>query len=298
MIDWQDLHVFGAVARHGTLTAAASELRLDHATVSRRLSNLEAALGVVLVQRFRRGCRLTPAGAEIAALVRGLESQAAAIQRVARASTTTLSGEVRVSAPPALASQVLALEAARIRSAHRGVCITLIGETRTASLAAQEADLAIRLSRPRESDAAARKVGEIAFRPYALESWLQATPEADWTFVTYDQTLEAAPQERALRRFAGEREIAFRANDLLSLVQACCAGLGVAMLPDYIGETHPELAPVEFDGSPVIRELWMVVHADVRRSPAVRAVMDAISTALRERFKPGTAMAVAQPGHR
>ncbi|HEX4709003.1 LysR family transcriptional regulator [Phenylobacterium sp.] len=284
MTDWQDLHVFAAVARHGSLSAAARELKLDHATVGRRLRSLEGDLAVGLVQRLSRGCRLTAAGAELAGLVAEIETTAHSVTRAAKALSQAVRGDVRLSAPPALASQVLAVQAAHLHRLYPDIRLTLVGETRSVVLGRQEADLAVRLSRPREPDAVARQVGAVAFRPYANATWLARTPAESWTFLGYDEHLEEAAQERALRELAADRPLVFRANDILSLHSACREGMGVAMLPTYMGDDCPELAPVDPTASPLLRPLWIVVHADLRRAAAVKAVADELSAALQRRF--------------
>lgn len=283
-LDWQDLKAFAAVARLQSLSGAARDLGIDHATVGRRLDNLERGLGVVLVQRLKRGCSLTPAGAELAILAADLEATTGAISRRARGLGDEIRGDVRISAPPAFASQYLITVAARLRHTHPQLRIVLIGETRTSILGRQDADLALRLSRPQEPEAIVRRVGAVTFRAYANAVWLAATAPEDWTFVGYDEELAQTPQEIALRQFAAGRPYIFQANDVLSLCAAAVDGLGIAMLPDFLAEPYPDLVAVTPEASPLQRELWLAVHGDVRRSPAVRVVMDEMIDALGKHF--------------
>lgn len=283
-LDWQDLKAFAAVARLHSLSAAARDLGIDHATVGRRLDNLERTLGVVLVQRLKRGCSLTVAGTELAALAADLEATTGVISRRARGLSEQIRGDVRISAPPSFASHYLVAVAAQLRQLHPLLRIVLIGETRTSILGRQDADLALRLSRPQEPEAIARRVGIVPFRPYADAAWLRATAPENWTFIGYDQELSRTPQEIALRQLAADRPYAFLANDVLSLCAAAVGGLGIAMLPDFLATPYPSLAPIAPEEPPLNRELWLAVHADVRRSPAVRVVMDAIIAALGAHF--------------
>jgi DNA-binding transcriptional LysR family regulator len=283
-LDWQDLKAFAAVARLHSLSAAARDLGIDHATVGRRLDNLERVLDVVLVQRLKRGCSLTAAGAELAVLAAELEATTGTISRRARGLSEEIRGDVRISAPPAIASHCLVALAARLRQRHPLLRIVLIGETRLSVLGRQDADLALRLSRPQEPEAIVRRVGSVTFRPYADSAWLQATPASDWTFVGYDAPLAQTPQEIALRQLAGDRRYVFLANDVLSLCAAARDGLGIAMLPDFVAQPYPALVAVDPAAPPLCREIWLAVHADVRRSPAVRLVMDDVVATLGARF--------------
>jgi DNA-binding transcriptional LysR family regulator len=273
-----------ALAHHGSLSEAARQLKMDHATVSRRIAALEQALGLRLVDRLSRRYMLTRDGAAIAEFAARIEADAFAIARVARGMTSGLAGKVEVSAPPAFASQFLARQAARLRERHPGIALVLLGDKRSVSLGRREADLAIRLSRPKERGGVARKIGSLGFGLYAARLYAQGRPPEALEFIGYDDDLEHLPQERWLHAFAGDRPFVFRANDVVSLQMAAREGLGVALLPSFIGE--PDEALIRIDGpQPAFsRELWLVVHGDLRRSPPVRAVMDFLAEVIGKAF--------------
>src|SRR5262249_51527761 len=108
MFDWEDLRYFAALTREGSLSAAARALKVDHATVARRVAALEDALGMKLVDRRGRSYELTADGERIAALASRMEDEADTIGRAARAVRPGLTGEVSISAPPNLASTFIA----------------------------------------------------------------------------------------------------------------------------------------------------------------------------------------------
>jgi DNA-binding transcriptional LysR family regulator len=273
MLDWEDLRHFAALAREHTLSAAARALKVDHATVARRVAALEASLGLKLVDRRPRSYVLTTDGERIAALAARMEEASFAVGRAVRAVQSALAGEVSISAPPLLASTLIAPRLAELRHAHPDLHVRLIGEKRPASLSRREADLAVRLSRPTEKRLVVRKIGTIAFGLYAAPGYLAAHDPESFEFIGYDESLDDLPQQRWLKAAAGARAIVLRTNDIDSQRAAARAGVGIAALPRYLGDADAALAPLDVRTRPVTRDIWLVVHGDLRRAPPVRAVM-------------------------
>jgi DNA-binding transcriptional LysR family regulator len=284
MFDWEDLRHFTALARFGGLSEAARQIKVDHATIGRRISALEQTLQVRLVDRLPRKVTLTREGRDVAELAARFEQAAFAIERAAKGFKSRLAGEVQISAPPAFASQFLAGQATRLRELHPGIQLVLCGERRSVSLSRREADLAIRLSRPKEKGGVIRLVGSLGFGLYASPDYVrERTPEA-FEFIGYDDDLDMLPQERWLRGFAGERPFIFRSNDIVSLQAAASSGLGIALLPNYMAEADGGLICLSKPQGIVRRELWLIVHGDLRRSPPIRAVMEFLATTISEAF--------------
>ena len=115
MFDWEDMRHFVALAETGTLSAAARALKVDHATVGRRVSALEQIFDTVLIERLPKRWVLTEAGRRVAALAEGMQNQAHALERAVKAQRSPLSGTVTISTPPALASHVLAPRLGSVR---------------------------------------------------------------------------------------------------------------------------------------------------------------------------------------
>lgn len=274
MADWEDLHHFVTLAREGTLSATARTLGVDHATVARRVAALEQSTGLKLVDRRSRATSLTDDGKRIAAVAAPMEEAAFAVGRAAQAAKPGVDGEVSVSAPPNLASSVIAPQLVRLRAQHPGIHIKLIGEKRKASLSRREADIALRLMRPVEGGLLVRKIGSFGFNLYGAPGYLEKTPPHALSFIGYDASMAESPQEVWLRTIIGEREVVLRTNDLESQVAAACSGLGVAALPHYLGDSNPGLQRHPVSGRPISRDVWLAVHRDLRQVPAVRAVME------------------------
>ncbi|HEX3765792.1 MAG TPA: LysR substrate-binding domain-containing protein [Kofleriaceae bacterium] len=225
---------------------------------------------------------LTAEGERIAALVAGVELATDAVARAARGLAPELGGAVSVSAPPTIANALIAPRLPVLRARHPGLSIHLIGDKRIASLARREADLALRLVRPTEPGLVARKVGGFEFALYGARPYVTGRPRAALEFIAFDDESEGLPQQRWLIVHAGRRPIVLRTNDLESQIAAARAGVGVAALPSFLAARHPELVRVAARGRPVAREVWLVVHEDLRGAPGIRAVMDFLVAATAE----------------
>ncbi|MBK1624421.1 LysR family transcriptional regulator [Afifella marina] len=279
-MDWENLRHYSVFATHGSLAGAARVLGVEHATVARRIAALEAHLQVKLVDRRGRRLTLTPDGERIAAIARTMESGAEAIARAAAGARAELSGEVVISAPPAYATARLAAPLAALRKRHPKLEIRLLGEFRSSALERREADIAVRLSRPETGEFTITKLGVMTFRLYASRSYLDETPEPDRTFIGYDGSMATAPQEVRLREIAAGRPIAFTASTAEIQLAAAKAGAGIAILPDFMAEQDGMLVAVSDDGPVFRRDIWLVVHSDMKAVERIRVTIEALKTAL------------------
>lgn len=281
MSDWENIRHFVALAREGTLSAAARTLGVDHATVARRVAALETSTKLKLVDRRARTTTLTEDGRRIALIASPMEEAAFAVGRAALAAKPGVDGEVTISAPPNFASAVIAPQLVRLRQQHPGIRIKLIGEKRRASLSRREADVALRLLRPVESGLFVRRIGSFGFSLYGAPAYLDKTPPHAFAFVGYDASMAESPQEVWLRTIIGERDVVLRTSDLETQVAAARSGLGIAALPHYLGDRDPRLQRYVVAAKPISRDVWLVVHRDLRQVPAVRAVMEFLASCLK-----------------
>lgn len=274
MADWENLRHFIAVARSGTLSGAARALKVDHATVSRRLAALEAELDVALVERLPRSCRLTAVGQQVFDQAATMESVADGVARIARAAHTPLIGKVTLSAPPVLAAHVLAQHLAHFRSRYPDIRLSLAAQAQQVSLSRREADVALRLVRPEETGSFARKLGVMAFGLYARRDYEHRETPDRWQFIAYDESFADMPQQQWLLGIAGARPVACELNDISGHLIAAGSGAGVAGLPCFLGDADPDLIRIGEDAPSFVRDIWLLVHRDLRKTPSVRAVMD------------------------
>ncbi len=273
MLDWENLHYFAVFSREKSLSAAARKLRVDHATVARRIAALEASLQLKLVDRRPRAYVLTGEGERIALIADQMVEGAFSIARIAKAGQQLISGEVSISVPPSTAANFIVPHLARLREQYPSIILRMIAETRLASLPHGEADIAVRLSRPTEDELVARKVGMMPFAFYATPAYLAANRAEDYVFIALDSSLEQSIQQRWLTNARADRQIVLHTNSPEIQRIAACAGVGVAVLPYFLGEIG-ELQQVELGDATMAREIWLAVHQDLHNTPAVRAVMD------------------------
>lgn len=272
---WDDVRFFLAVAREGGLSPAARTLGVEHSTVARRISQLEDGLRLRLFDRLPRRWSLTQDGRGLLDAALRLESEALAFTRAAVGAGAGI-GVVRISAPPALAGKWLMPRLCEHAQAWHGLSLELLAETRSSDLYRREAEIALRLSRPSQAGLTARRAGTIAFDLYGTREWLDRSP-AGWQFAGYADPLDTVPQMEALARFAADRPFVLRTNDLNVLFEACRAGLAVTTLPAFLADGDRSLTRLPGMEKPLCRDLWIVVHPDVRRSPQVRRVADLIA---------------------
>ena len=204
MFDWQDLKHF-ALARTGSLSAAARELGCDHATVGRRVAALEQVLGLRLIVRLPRSTPLTQDGQAIAGLAAEIEAQSQAIARHARSAGAAPQAGVRISAPPSIAAHILAPRIAEFNQAFPQIVVTLSGESALAELDRGEADIAVRMVRPQQPELLTQRIGMMRYALYAA-------PER--AAFAYDHHYQQQPHQQWLQQLLQGRPVVFQASDL------------------------------------------------------------------------------------
>src|SRR5260370_1756888 len=210
MADWEDIRHFLAVAQGGTLSGAARNLKVEQATVSRRLAALEAALDVRLVDRLPLARRVTTVGRRVVERAKEMEAGAHGIARLAKAAHAPLVGRVTLSAPPVLVAHLLVEHLARFRAEYPDIRLSLSAQGQQISLSRREADVAVRLVRPDEAGTMTRKVGAMAFRLYAHRSYAHLSAPERRQFIAFAHNFADIPQQRLLLGIAGDRPVACR----------------------------------------------------------------------------------------
>ena len=169
-LDWEDLRFALALARHGSLSAAARALSVNHATVSRRIERLQAAIGQLLFDRRKEGYRLTDTGEMVLDQLTRMDE--AVLSLLSLPMAVEDGGLVRLTAARVLADGFLIDRLGELRQRLPTTDIEMIGESRVISLARREADIAIRLGSPKDSELVGRKIGQIGFGFYASGAYL------------------------------------------------------------------------------------------------------------------------------
>ena len=277
-LSWDDLRVFLELVRAGSLKAAAARLSVEHSTVARRISGLEAALGLRLFDRLPRGWQPTNDASRLIVRAEAVEREVLALGRAA-SSIDELKGDVRISAPPVLLSLLVAPCLARLGATHPGIVPILNGARRVSDLDRAEADIALRLGPVSGPDLIVRKLGDVPYGLYGRPDQI-ARPVAERVYIGFDDSLPDLPQAVWLdaRAHQDGARIGLRSNDMATLLESARAGSGIALLPRFAVTALPELAELPCDVPFASRPLHMVMHPDIRRTPRVRLVADHIST--------------------
>lgn len=276
---WDDVRYFLALARTGTLSAASRQLAVEHSTVARRVGQLEAALSVRLFDRLARGWTLTAEGLDLCQRAEAVEQEMFALRR-ASAGIDVLAGRVRISAPPMILAHLLLPGLKTLRAEHPGLTLDLIGERREVDLIRAEADIAIRLGQPTEPDLVMQSLGEVAYGLYGLKAEI-TRPPSDRVYIGFDDSMPGLPQKQWLDGEVDGGRVGLRSNDMATMLHAALDGFGIALLPEFLAHTHPELEMLSPKTPPPIRPVFLVMHPDVRRSRRVRLVADSLAQAMK-----------------
>jgi DNA-binding transcriptional LysR family regulator len=273
MFDWEDLRHFSAFVRSGSLSAAAKELSVDHATVARRIASLESSLQLKLVDRRARAYVLTTDGQRVGEYAERMTASSFALEHFAGAGQQEVQGEVVLSAPPAFLGSLIALHIGTLAQRHPELSLRLIGSKTRASLARREADIAISLSCPRESTLVVSRLGHLDYALYANADYLGSATRQ--RFIGYDDSQAKSVQQRWLLEKSGTTDFVVRSNDLRIQALAAASGAGIVCLPAFIAAEHG-LVRVDPGMATLKVEVWMAVHEDVRNTPRIKAVTEFI----------------------
>lgn len=282
-IDWDDFRFVLAIVRGGSVSAAAKQLGVDHATVIRRVDRLERQLSAKLFDRRKTGYLLTEAGQRVADSAETMESTIAANQELVGGSLARLTGTVRIGAPDGFGTAFLAPRLAPFADRYPDLDLQLVATARLFSLSKREADIAISLTMPKEGRIVGRKLLDYRLGLYAAPGYLDRHPKiasrADLPrhrFVGYIEELLFTPELDYLPQVSPKISARFRSANLIAQLNATLAGFGIAVLPHFMASEHPTLLPVLPDDVSITRTFFMLMHADSKDLARIRAVADYI----------------------
>ncbi len=263
---WDDVRVFLAVAREGTLAAAAERLGVNASTVHRRVAALEAVLEAVLFERTPRGYALTHVGEALLPRAEETEEAIFGLRRVATGHDRSARGPVVLTLPETLL-EVIAPRLAVIQHRCPGLRPVLRADDRLLDLGV-EADVALRPGASPPEEAVGRRVGQIA---WAVYSGVGAASDR-WVVYCRDSGPPGAAGWR--RRERGDVSVVFEVSSVGAMhrVLGCTGAHG--LLPCYLGDSDPRLQRRSTLIPEARTDLWLLIHADLRRSARVRALVE------------------------
>lgn len=280
-MDWDGFRVLLAVIERGSFSAGARALGISQPTAGRKVAALEGELGARLLLRKNRGVALTPTGEQIVDDLRRMSEGAAAAMRRASGADPTPTSLVRISATEGLGALWLPRQLNALSTKDPSLRFELVVDNAAVDLSRRQADIAVRLFRPREPDLIARKVATVAFGLYASPSYLKqhGTPArlADLgkhNVIGFGDSGILPSYATWLKKLVPPERFVLRTTSLLAQQEAARAGFGIVIGTRAILDEDPRVKRVLPRARIPAMEAWLAVHADVRRNAAVARVYD------------------------
>ncbi|SJN13276.1 Transcriptional regulator [Halomonas citrativorans] len=283
---WNDFEVILAIATAGSLSGAARALRVSHATVFRRLGDIERRLGVILFERSRAGYRPTLAGEELADTARIMEEAALTAERKVAGRDLEPSGEIWVTTTDSLLMGLLAPMFTQFQLRYPGIILDVAVANQMLNLTRREADVAIRPSNHPPENLIGRRLTTIGQAVYGHRS-LGLTPGLPIDILTSQPWIGAGPrlQDSVLDQWMGYNELkassVYRVDTLVSILSTVRSGMGLAALPCYLADEDPDIIQLTDPIPELCYDLWLLVHPDLRGVVRIHALMDFLTEAIR-----------------
>ncbi|MCJ8323320.1 MAG: LysR family transcriptional regulator [Hyphomicrobiales bacterium] len=283
MLGWEHMPYFLAVARSGSLRAAAAEFNTTHGKINRQIGALETSYGVQLFSRSQTGLNLTPAGETLLPLAEDMEDMFIDARRYLLGLDRKESGIVRISMMTTFACEIMAPILAKLSKRYPDINIEVSLTDGLENLSRLESDISIRLAFDIEDDVVARKLYPVAIGTYASQAYLDeylnnASPNGQGLhWIGAGQGLPAnwvdnTPFPKA--------EIRHNIAETMLRLQLIRHGYGMAILPAYVSQKYPELVQVPGTSLALGRSVWILLHENLLKTTRVRRFADFISNEL------------------
>lgn len=285
-MDWDDLRIFLQLARSGRMSGAGRALGVDDTTVGRRVARIEGELGTALVNRAGRRTAITEQGHKLAEAAEEIES--IILRKIVGLGEEEmrLAGQVRVGAPEGLGVGYLARTLARLSAENPSLETELVALPRTYSLASREVDIAITLDRPAAGQVSIRKLTDYTLELYGTKAYLARHGRPATIDALKGHVLAGYIPELLFTSaldFSGgiAVEPIVRSTSVIAQVNAVLSGAAIGVLPTFLAAPHGELEVLLREAFLMSRSYWVSVHDDLKSLNRVRAVLDAITAAVR-----------------
>jgi len=277
---WDDLKYFRMVVSAGTVAGAARVGRVEHSTVTRRITRLENTLNIRLFDRLVRGWVLTEEGALLQQKTATIENEMLAVERFAL-SRGEVSGRIILTAPPDFLSDVLIDALKGFHSKYPEVDLCLMGEMTEANLSRGEADIAFRMTKVEGAELVTQRIYDVEYQFYGSVKLRNTLPEKR-SFVGYSEFHQPDLKDAVHLQAAG-RQISIQTNNLRVALRAASDGSGLALLPTFLAGNFSDLLVVEEAIEQIKRPVYMVMQRDVRKADRIQALTGHIKKNLRKK---------------
>jgi len=280
-LDWSLMASFLAAAETGSLSAAATTLRQSQPTVGRHIRKLESQLGLELFQRHARGLVLTPSGERIRHHAQAMQAAMAQVALEAEAETGTLSGTVRIACSFFAAHHVLPGLVAQMRAVEPQISVVLHPSDNSDNLMFREADIALRMYRPRQLDLVTRHIADIEMGAFAAKGYLarRGVPRSYEDLLSHDVVgYDQSPLMRDVMAQMGytlsAEQFVVRTDNQTAYWELVRAGCGVGFTQAHVGRSDPALEELHLGFDIPALPMWLTAHETVRKTPRVDRVWD------------------------
>jgi len=288
MFNWDDLKYFLAMSEEGSLSAAARKLTVSQPTLSRRLTSLEEDVGAELFSRTRTGLEMTALGERLVQYARHMQDDVHSVERLITGHDSSLKGSVVISCTETLGAEWLVKHTRPFHDQYPGITVEIKVANATSDLLRREADIALRMFRPEQNDLVAKKVATMNYGYYGSREYLErrGTPQSfselrEHDFILPHDEILVHTSKKGNRPFRPPlTEAVFRSNSLLALESAVREGFGIGAYSCLQAEGDENLVRLFRDYSVFSTDLWLVSHAELRRSARIRAMYDFLSDLL------------------
>jgi len=283
MIDWDDVRYFLAAARGGSVRAAAGRLGVNHATVLRRIAQLEDRLGTQMFEKLPSGYRLTAAGEEVLDLAEQMEASSHQLETRVFGRDQSVRGLLRVTLPPFLATHLLMPDLADFARMHPDIEMEIVSTGDVVNLTNREADVAIRIVSDRKTlplNLHGLKGPELFAGVYMsrdrLAAWRAGAPDPIRPIVIGVQGVPDWANEGEVRATG----VSFRTPDAEAQIAAARQGIGMTRLPCFVGDVDRLLARVPGIDLKAHATLWLLTQGEARKTERVRLFTEFVSRRL------------------
>lgn len=279
--DWNDLNLVHAICESGSLSGAARRLSVSHATVYRRLADVEDRFGVRLFDRRRGGYTPTPAGEEVASVASRIAEDVFQVERRLAGRDLRPSGIVRVTTTDTLFFGLLSSILDSFRQAYPEIALEVALSNEPFNLSRREADIAIRPASDPPESLIGRRIGQIAQAPYIRKDRFDAAAPDAVPWIGPDARMGYPPLQRWMERQGHDARCHYRIDSMLGMAAAIRDGAGAGVLPCYLGDGEPALRRLHPPIDDLATDLWILTHPDLRGIARMKAFSDHVAGAVR-----------------
>ena len=278
MLSWDDFRYIKAIAESRSLNGAAQMLKVNHSTVFRRLGQVEEHLGSRLFDRGRSGYALTPSGEEMVRLAERIGNDVVSFERKISGQDLRPSGELRVTVNDLVLLHLLTEILVDFRRAYPEIVLDVVVSNTILNLSRRDADVAVRATYVAPETLSAQRVSNVAWAIYgaARDNIKDFHPReaTNYKWVGFVDHLVLTRVTKWLKERINDDCLVYKVNSMLGVAEAAAGGVGLALLPCFVGQSVPGLARLTPPLPELNAELWLVTHPDLNRTARVRTFLD------------------------